>query len=224
MSKNGIKMGDRVEIMPRDNRAGKSYSSKVEQVVDENSVELHVPISYGYLVKLPLDTPYAFLFYTDNGMMRAEAVIESYFAEDGFQMMRIKMITEAQKYQRREFFRFECSIHMKFGILSESYDIARDRPKPEMIDALAKDISAGGICFVSNEDVDVKSRIKCIIPLADDDFYTFGMIMHRNTLRDNPFKYQYRVRFMDLTISEKERIVKYIFTEQRKALRRGRRV
>jgi c-di-GMP-binding flagellar brake protein YcgR len=224
MIKGNIKMGDRVEIMPRDNKPGKSYASKVEQVVDDNTVELHVPISYGYLVKLPLDTPYAFLFYLDNGMMRAEAEIESYFTEDGFQMMRVRLITETKKYQRREYFRFECSIGLQFGVLPDHYDIARDIPKPEMFSAIARDISAGGACIVSNHDVEVKSRVKCIIPLGGDDFITFGKILHCHTMRNMPYRYEYRVLFVDLTASEKERIVKYIFTEQRKALRRGRRI
>ena len=223
MKKNSIKMGDRVEIMPCDNTRGKSFTSKVEQVIDDNTIDLLVPISYGYLIKLPQDKPYAFNFYTDNGIMRMEATIENYFAEDGFQMMRIKTLTEAQKYQRREFFRFECSIYLRFGILADEYDIARDEPKPEMYEALAKDISAGGICFMSNHETGVKERVKCKIPLGSDVLYTFGVIMYCQKLQDMPYRYQYRVIFSELTSLEKDRIVKYIFIEQRKALRRGRR-
>ena len=223
MNKSNIKMGDSVEIMPRV-KTGKPYNSKVEQLVDENIALLHVPISYGYLIKLPLDKKYTFTFHTDNGMVRTEAVIEDYFAENGFQMMRIRMLDEAEKYQRREFFRFECNLPFEFGALAVGYDIARDKPKPEMFPALAKDISAGGICFVSNHKVEVKTRIKCIIPMEGDDFITFSIIMHRQKLHDMHYKYQYRSMFVDLSSLEKERIVKYIFTEQRKALRRGRKV
>ena len=224
MKKSSIKMGDKVEIIPSGIITGKTYTSKVEQLIDDNIAELHVPISYGSLVKLPLNTPHAFTFYTDNGMMRTEAVIEDYFILDGFKMMRIKMLNEAQKYQRREFFRFECSIHFNFGVLADAYDIALDKPTPEMHPALTRDISAGGMCFMSNLDAEIKSRCKCQIPLGGDDFTTFGIIMHRQQLRDMHYKFQYRVMFMDLTAMEKDRIVKYIFTEQRKALVKGIRV
>ena len=224
MKKSSIKMGDRVEIVPHDRKNAESYASKVEQVIDESIAELHVPISYGNLIELPLNTPHVFTFYTDNGMMRTDAVIEKFFVVDGFKMMRIKMLNEAQKYQRREFFRFECSIHFHLGVLADAYDIARDRPKPEMHPALTRDISAGGVCFTSSIDAEVKARVKCQIPLGGDDFTTFGIVIHRQELREMHFKFMYRVMFMDLTASEKDRIVKYIFTEQRKALTRGIRV
>jgi c-di-GMP-binding flagellar brake protein YcgR len=110
---------------------------------------------------------------------------------------------------------------MQFGEVAEDYDIARDKPKPEMHEGMANDLSAGGVCFVSNHEMEINSRVKCVLPIGDD-FFTLGIVMHRQNMRDAIYKYQYRVMFMDLTALEKDKIVKYIFAEQRKVLRKAK--
>jgi len=222
MEQTKMKTGDRIEIMPRDKSIGKSYVSKLEQVIDETTMDLHVPIAYGYLVKLPLEKPYSFIFYTENGMMRTDAQIESYFAEDGFQMMRIKLLTKTERYQRREYFRFDCSLPMKFGEVAEDYDIARDKPTPDMFIGTVKNISAGGVNFVSNHEIEMNALVKCVIPLGEVDFLTLAHVLQRQEMRDAEQKFRYRVMFLDLTALEKDKIVKYVFSEQRKALRKNK--
>lgn len=220
MLEDNIKMGDRIEIYQKDRKASsKFYVSKVEQVLDKDKLVVHVPISYGNLIKLPPDTIYSFLFFTDKGMLRLDAVIKEYFVEDGFYMMNVQMQTAAQKFQRREFFRFECSLHINIGVVDDSYDIATDTPRPAMFDCVAKDISAGGVRFATNTDMDVNAKVKCVMPLGGDTFLTLGKVLQKQEFKQSEYKYQYRVMFLDLTTMEKEKIVKYIFVEQRKALR-----
>lgn len=120
------------------------------------------------------------------------------------------------KVQRREDFRMECSIPVKFSLDK----IIPEYPE-ELCDGFIKDISGGGIRLLSNEKLDRYVEISLMFKFNDDEMILNGGVVH---IGDNDFpngmKYAYGVKFKDITEDKKELIIKNIFTLMRKKIQK----
>ncbi|MBZ4669253.1 MAG: uncharacterized protein JG775_2406 [Defluviitaleaceae bacterium] len=117
------------------------------------------------------------------------------------------MVTPFEKFQRREFFRFECVIPFQFqvGDLWES--------------GIIKDISGGGIRFITNSQLNTKENLVMRIPLEAEEILLSGKILIKEDSNTELYKYQYRVMFDDIKKNDQDAIIQYIFMQQRKQVR-----
>ncbi len=216
-----IKIGNRVEIYQNPGKPeGKSHLSQVEDILSENEFLIHVPIAYGQLVRLPIGKKLGFIFFTEKAMVIFSGEILQFRKEGELNFMVIKLLSEGEKIQRRAFFRFNCLLPLKYyynpsgNIDFEQADICRD--------GIIKDIGGGGIRFVSNEDIDEFEEIKCNIMLDDEYLSLRGTILSKAYFPKSNYKYQYRLEFRSATADEQESIVKFIFNEERKLMKKNR--
>ncbi len=218
-----IQIGDRLEISLVHERSSlsKTHVSQVEEILGENRLLIHVPISYGQLVRLNTNERFYMLFFTDKGMIRFEGEINSFSNEGDLHFMNITLLTDGERIQRREFFRFTCLLPIKFSIIEE-YGATTEADPRTLYDGIVKDLGGGGIRFVSNRDVSEKSQIKCILMLGDDCLILMGKVLHRQFFPKSNYKYQYRVEFVGTILTEQEKIIQYIFNEQRKIIGKTR--
>jgi c-di-GMP-binding flagellar brake protein YcgR len=226
MIKDIVKPGDALEI--HDKRDGKKfYVSRVENIIDENHILTSVPIAYGNLVKLPIGTVYSFLFFIKNGVMQYDAVITEYSKEDHLSFMKVELRSAGKRTQRRAYFRFTCLLPMKLCRIDEDEKLTDasymgKSSSPELHDGIVKDISGGGIKFVTNLVLEAEDYIRCIISLNHDFVLTVGKLLPEvKKFPNSKFIYQYKAEFSSISEESRDRIVQYIFGEQRKLLRRG---
>jgi len=215
-----IKTGDKVEIMQLESTgADKVHISQVENILDKDNVIIHAPIAYGQDVRLPLNRQYAFIFFTNKGMIRYIARITGYLKEDSFLLMRAALLSDGVPMQRRDFFRFPCLLAFKFTRL----DTNRKDDNPDedvVIDGTIKDISGGGIRFVCDKPIDKGEKILCMITLNNMSFALTADVRNRQHFAKQLYPYQYSATFDNITEKEQESIIQFIFNEQRNVLRR----
>ncbi|MCL2565172.1 MAG: flagellar brake domain-containing protein [Defluviitaleaceae bacterium] len=219
MLSESIKIGDRVEIQQtRENDRPRKYLSQVENVLAIDRMVLHVPISYGQLVELSKEDEYRFVFFTEKGIFRFSGNIEDSKEENGFALMIIKIFGEGEKQQRRDFFRLDCILPMKFSKMErESMDAPDDA---EVYQGIVKDVGGGGLCFLSNDNLEEEDITKLIIKLDDDVLVAIGEVLHKHYFPKAKYKYQYRVGFIGIRPGEQEKIVQFIFERQKRDLRK----
>lgn len=219
---NNIKIGDRLEItLLRDRKIGKVHVSQVEEIMPNNMLLVHMPISYGQLVKLPTKERYGMLFFTDKGMINFEAEIVGFKKEAEFSYMVVHTLTEGERMQRREFFRFSSLIPIKFAPMSEDSK-GNSTTEETLFDGIVKDLGGGGIRFVTNESFDEKTKVKCVLMLGDNCLIAVGNTLHKQCFPKANYKYQYRLEFVGISPAEQEEIIQYIFNEQRKIIQKTR--
>ena len=216
MSLQHINTGNRVEIhLNRGNDI--KYTSLVEENYEDGKLLLYIPMMYGKIIKLPIDEEYSFTFVTENGILKYNALIKEYVYMDDFNFMIIEVKSEIERVQRREFFRFECVLPLKFTEVLDG-----EENDKSLSDGTIQDLGEGGIRFLSNEDIEVGDRLKFFITLNYDRAGAIGDILHKQEYPKSNFKFQYRVQFFDLQQQERDRILKYIFFEQRFKARKDR--
>jgi len=219
MLSDSIRIGDRVEIQQsKENDRPKKHISQVENILAADRFVLHVPISYGQLVELSKAYTYRFVFFTEKGISRFSGHIEDSKEEDGFALMIIKLAGEGEKLQRRDFFRLDCILPMKFSMMDKKSMDAPD--DAEVFQGIVKDIGGGGLSFLSNESLEEDDIAKLIIKLDDDILVAIGEILHKQYFPKSNYKYQYRAGFIGIRPSEQEKIVQFIFERQKRDIRK----
>ena len=147
------------------------------------------------------------------------------------QGLEVELKTRLEKFQRREFYRYECSIDFKFFELTEEQaDLAtveeifaqlRDEHFNDKIrTGTIVDISGGGIRFNSDTELKSGDHILAVAHLANErmnqEFHIVGSVISCEKKEQvTEKKYVSRVKFMIKDDRVREDIIRYIFEEER---------
>ena len=122
-----IKPGDKIDIrllqqVENEERTGdtvKVYKSQVLDINKRGNLEISMPTEGTKLILLPLDVRLEFVFYSGGFLYKSIGQIVERFKRDNIYTLEVELKTRLEKFQRREFYRYECSIDFKFFELTE---------------------------------------------------------------------------------------------------------
>ncbi len=229
-----LKIGNRVEIsLNRDGKKINSYKTRLEIIDSNNEIFLSFPMVAGQYVKIPKLNKYDLIFYTDIGLFSFKGEVEKYVKIDGLPYIKVNLLTEGKKVQRREFFRYNYGTQVEFSIISKEKTEEEklldnllkelsDYSTTETFMAITKDIGAGGLRFVTNESLEVGQSIRVSFTVGKSLIIVDAILLAKMELENEKFKNQIRCKFISITENDKEKIVTFIFNEQRKMLRTKR--
>lgn len=234
-----ISPGDKLElkstvsvVLPDGTEGVKTYRTSVYDILDDGRLELVMPMEQTKLILLPVDGEYDVCFFSHGGMYRADVRIVDRQKINGTYILVVEMISNLHKYQRREYYRFNCVVEMK----------AREMTRRE-VDAFAKgltylvsekdmargvivDISGGGTRFVSrqkfHEDSIILMCFKLSIMESERPFLLAAKVIHSGEIENRAGEYENRVKFEFIDTTTREEIIKYIFDEERKNRKNGK--
>ncbi len=207
----------------------KKFDSKVVDVIDEDRLEILMPMEQTKLVLLPLNGEYDIHFFTTKGLFQCLVRVVNRYKNGNLYLLEIELISNLQKYQRREYYRYSCMIPISYRLLTNAEKIALESKKNVLFDELPMiesqivDISGGGIRFISKDTADINDMIYTEYALSNGKrFKHVAKILAVKPL-DNPTKdakYEFRCQFVDILNGEREMIIRYIFEEERKKRKR----
>jgi len=213
-----IDIGDKLallELLETEETKKLKYTSRVEHIFDKNRLSIYMPILFGNLVKLDIGKLYSLIFYTDDGLIEFQGKVLSHRKEYGFNMTDIELVDEGKLDERREFYRFTCLIDSFFSFnqvkLNEENEIK--------FKGIIKDISCGGIKFTSNYKIDEKSITEIYFKINKESISVKGKVLHRQVTLFDDYKYQYRIKFLDIEEISRCRIMNFISDQQSKLLK-----
>ena len=208
-----------------------SFVSKVFDVLDDGSLELDVPSMAGKLVLLPLNIRYEVVFSTKAGMRVGTVEIVSRYKRGQFYIMKAQLIGEVERFQRREYYRLDCTLPGYFLALNldektilklpSVHDLLQTNPdlRKSMGAVTILDLSGGGARFTSKADVGELPYALLQFTITDGNskinVELFGKILDNKYDRKNDL-HMYRVKFLYRDSEWQDIIVKYIFEQQRK--------
>ena len=237
-----IKIGMRIEIseenVTEDERDSKPlYISQVQNLFSNGDFEIDMPIYQRQLVLLHNGQRYKFLFYGEKYNYEAVVLIKDRYKADNRYLLRVQLITQPEKVQRREYYRCCTTFEIKFHDLAEAeinspqFSAIMEQYKTIdlekiMMHGLVMDISGGGMKMVTrfpNEPGSYK-RILFELPLDGEmeRFNVCGQILSCNLRKDTVSRYENRLKFINLDQDAREKIIRFIFEEERKLRRINR--
>ena len=217
-----IKPGDKIDIrllqqVENEERTGdtvKVYKSQVLDINKRGNLEISMPTEGTKLILLPLDVRLEFVFYSGGFLYKSIGQIVERFKRDNIYTLEVELKTRLEKFQRREFYRYECSIDFKFFELTEEQADLATRT------GTIVDISGGGIRFNSDTELKSGDHILAVAHLANErmnqEFHIVGSVISCEKKEQvTEKKYVSRVKFMIKDDRVREDIIRYIFEEER---------
>jgi c-di-GMP-binding flagellar brake protein YcgR len=233
-----IRPGDKLELQSygEDWKTGdghKIYVSKVYDLISEETMDIMMPIEKGQLQLLPIDGVFNVVFYTGKGLFECYCKVTDRYRSGTMYILTMDIMSQLQKLQRREYYRFTCNLNLKMRALSElELESLRDNPMylpdddENVYKAVIVDISGGGLrCITGEVMLQTNTRVYISYRLTVNgkvrDYKCVGRIVKVRELENRPGNYEHRIEYTNIDEDDREDIIHYIFEEERKLMRRG---
>lgn len=214
--------GTRVEIRTYESEEGggqapKYYASKISDVPGNNELELYMPTDQGKMLLLSEGERFDIYFYSKRGMYQINARVKERYKDGGLFLLRASLSGELRRNQRREHYRYTCSISMLGRVMDgaerkwliERGEMVIMEGEPMETNTIA-DISGGGIKFSSGHRFAPETLLYCEIEFGR--LYKLCCIVldvaESETEKD---LFIHRAQFYGMDNADREELIKYIF-------------
>lgn len=216
------------------------YVSQFLQWSDTNVASIAIPTFKGHLVPLRVDDVFDLQFVTRGGLYRCRGKIVKRSKTGGnIATADVKFVSALEKFQRRQFYRMNCIMSMNYSVLTDvqkelykekkrclsleqklQVEKKLENQEMEFQKAIVLDISGGGMRF--NSAVQQEAGDVCLLQPALPETvrkripFLFGRIISSRRIPNRePLTFDNRVEFVEISSSEQEQIITYIFKEER---------
>lgn len=214
MIQTSVQLGDKIELTKKTEfDESDTYYSMVFEVVDDQHMIIQAPIENGRIIPLELNSVYYICVFTERGLYRGEVEMTRRMKNEKLHYLELTFLTPLKKYQRRQYYRMNC-------VLSLSYK-REDKIKQKTWEtATILDISGGGVRFSTKSSLEVNRELVCHIQLKSKEetveVDTQGKVLQSILIDQAGSTFQNRIRFTDISLEDRERIIKFIFEEERR--------
>ena len=211
-----LKIGDKLEIEPlrEDRKILASKNIIVSQLLDmkENNIYISSPILKGLPYPLFVGNKIRVIFLReDKGIFSFTAEINKKL-QGHLMVYVITPITEAEKTQRRIFFRLDITRNVIIKPLGEE----------EIVEGATKDISGGGMKIIAKKTIQVGKTVECALYLSDECLISTTGIVVRCVTDTITGNYQIGISFKEGDDEGiRNKIVSFIFEKQRELRKKG---
>lgn len=222
-----LSIGDKVDIRSMkadlDEDRRNTYLSQIVDIVNSTQVKITMPTLGTKIVPLETGRRFECIFYTQKGLYKGEFVVEERFKEGNLPVLLLEIRTPMKKVQRREYYRYDCTLPLKYRFANRNEKIPREKiSELEWKDGVILDLSGGGMRFVVTESIPKDSFLQFNLVLEIREqykaFYIYGEVISCKTKTNNVRLHECRVQFIRMSEPERDQIIAYIFTEERKRL------
>jgi len=235
---NLISVGIKLELRQTQNRIEvpiENVRNYVSQILDmnDNTFQAAMPIYEGHLVPLEVGSKYDAFFKTNKGLYKATCEVMGRSKIGKIYMVELKPISKLDKFQRREYYRFNTNIEASICLLAEyeMKEYLQSITAPENYinkkeNAIIVDISGGGVKVVSdkvyNKNDLMLIEFNVIIGTLFKNIIVPGKVTLSTTSDKRLDLREHRIEYYEIPTETRELIIKYIFDEQRRILQKER--
>lgn len=230
MEINNSKKSDLVENRPI--REGKVvYKSQVFDILDNDELKILMPFDGPKVVVLPLNGSYNMCFYTRTGLFQCVGNVIDRYKTSNQLVLVVALKTGLQKVQRREFFRLQKILDIDYRMLTEQesqmesveeilkFEQNQDS-EMNYFQGIVVDLGGGGARFISTQQYDISTyiiiKLKITVNSEQKRLRVIGRIINSEKLQNKSGQYETRVEFVRIKNQDREKLIQYIFEEERK--------
>lgn len=227
---------DRIELMHIKSAIGRKVSDKKygSQLLDfdgDRTAKIAMPISEGKVIPLEIDDDYNLCFFTNSGLYQCTAQIKKRYTENRMYVMDVIFLTPLKKFQRRKFYRLDCLFPIRYRIVPKEQfekknEAEQDNEKDEILweEGTISDLSGGGIRFHGNVECKKGDFVEIVLPLSLQSgiipLSLYMKVVSCVHFEGSRVAYETRGEFLNINEKERETVIKYVFEEQRRRMRK----
>lgn len=210
-------IGDKIEIRETKTKTKNKYVSQILDIIDDNIYIISGPIQKSALVPLHVGSLIEITYFrADKGrfIFKAKIIEREY---ENIYKLKIEKISCITKLQERNYYRLSVKLNVQ-----KRHNTVIDNHKKEVIEnCIAKDISGGGIRIFCNYQHTVKDLVKLDIAISDFNITVTGIVTRVQEIENDNYKFALGIKFTEIEDKDRERLIKYIFEQQRKLRKKG---
>lgn len=223
----------------------KVYKSQILDMADERHFQIATPVEGYKVLLLPVGGKYEVTIYAGKTIYVCQVKIMARYKTGNQYVMDVEAISSPKRFQRRAYYRLEYTKDFEFHLPEEdeeedeiSGDIIEELEAWEDIDeeedaqsfdrGILLDLSGGGCRFVSREKIEPGERLILRIPLEMEEMEeekiltVVGKTLASRELENRGRGYEQRVEFTEIENEQREEIIKFIFQQERKNRKKGK--
>lgn len=235
-----ITIGDKLELKKIETESQENPSRKapiyISQVLDESQngeYLVSMPLSEGKVIPLGVGQEFNAIFYSKKGLLQCQVEVTDRFRQEELFLMKLTPKTILEKIQRREYFRLPCHQPLKYHVLSdteqkqleEQQECDIDEVTAEWRRATMLDLSGGGIWVVSSMQEKRNSIVQVSFEITINNkkerIYAFAILLRSERNQNSQTEYDHHLMFWNMEQKIREKIIRFIFDEQRKNRAKG---
>lgn len=243
--KDVVLLGDKIHIRPLDSHGKpiqklQPFVSQLTEYVSDGIINIAAPIANNQIIRLRKGMDYLLYFYTDKGLYKSRAEVIDNLRDNNVVITRVRLISDLEKIQRRQFYRLELIHDIEYRIVTNEEEIltekviSKDATAEEIEDynnrlaglerhweaVTITDLSGGGTRFNTNKIYNTGDKILIRLDFVSGGTYRklelLGIILSATELYNNPRTIEYRIEFLEMDKKDREELIKFIFEEERR--------
>lgn len=233
MTPQDIVVGTRLEleILGDDGeRIGNVYISQLLEHQDDGTIVISAPISGSRLVYVPDGITIRLTFVDPvQGVLGFKAVVDSREYRGKVAVIIAQPGSEITKVQRRHHFRLEIVLDAVIMPADDDAAVKNDSDggaakKSTPLKAYTRNISGSGVCIISEKDFPKNTLLRIGLELSDGtQISTKGIVVRCREIEARKSRcYELGIKFTDIAEKDQDRLIRYIFQQQRLILKKDR--
>ncbi|HHY77112.1 MAG TPA: hypothetical protein GX498_01215 [Clostridiales bacterium] len=214
-----FKIGDKVNVRVANKPSNSSYVSQVTDICQDDIIEISFPMHKNKTIYFINGERLKVVVGKKEAVYEVETVVIGKRYEN-IPVIRLKIISKPLKIQRRNYYRLKIVIPIHYRTIDSSKQ--KDSESKEYKEGVLLDISEGGIMFCTKEDIKENDLLEIVMDINKNKKMIFiGNIIRKQLNEEKTDLYEYGVKFNELSKHDRNALAKFIFTEQRKLLKKG---
>ncbi|MGB3368691.1 MAG: PilZ domain-containing protein [Acidaminobacteraceae bacterium] len=205
-----VVVGNTVEIPVLIDNQMIILKSSVEGVGDNNRLIIGSPLFKLNYYNVKAGDVIRLHIKSNAGVIEFKAKILKRVMVRNISTLVLEAISDPILIQRREFFRLN---------ILKDVSITHNERK---FNLMTKEISAGGLSGIVIDigDVSIGDKIQVVIDTGSEILELIGDILYCQLFKDSIRRYEYRIKFLNVSQVNRRKLLNYVFSEQRKLMRK----
>lgn len=232
-----VSIGDKVDLKQirehlREDGRLPVYPSRILDLKENNVLQLAMPYHEGRIVPLAVKDKYQICIYAKNGLYTCDCIILERHKTGNMFYLDAAVFTDLKKIQRREFYRYAYRTNIEYRIVDEKF-IKGEKKEPSEENnhmtwhsGIMMDLSGGGLRMVAEAASELNNYIELRFPIRSTDgnqmLHVYGKLVRSFPMENNPRLKDHRVEFVNVDTTLQEKIIRFIFEEERRNLSKSR--
>jgi len=235
-----VEPGDKLELMLVEHGHSESkdgekriYLSKINDILSEDRLEILMPMEKTKLILLPVDAEYDMAIYSKNGLYQCFVRVIDRYKSDNMYLLVVELTSNLRRNQRREYYRFSCALEMcSRSLETEELESIENNMAYNLVPGLPLkrsvivDISGGGLRFISEQKYEEGNLIYCSYHLLINGtrklYEIVSKVLEVKPVENRKGVFEHRVQYVNISEGMREQIIRYIFQEERKNMKKDR--
>ncbi|MCM8901197.1 PilZ domain-containing protein [Caldicoprobacter algeriensis] len=213
-----INIGEKIEVVVQErlNADEKACFSMVQDVPQDDELLITMPMLKGEPVVLSIGQRIRINFFRERGQFYFEAEVIDRQRTETVYLIRLKQTSPIHRLQRRSFYRLKISLPVLFRLIEQGPE------QPDYMKAYTADISGGGMRLLTDKKLEPGQQVECRIPIGERGFLELkGLVVRVVPCVEGNYKFEVGVKFVDILEAERDRLIQFIFQQQRRLKAKG---